>query len=86
MADTTLDPNEHSTPQTVKERIEEMRQDLIALAHCCNRDHQYHEATKIQAMLVSMQDLDIQCADVAAWPPKVDTNNDGDSCWACVDG
>jgi hypothetical protein len=72
--------------QTVKDRLETMRLDLIALAHCCNRDHQYDEAAKIQTMLVTMRQLDIQCADVAAWPPKVDVDSGGDSCWACIDG
>lgn len=71
--------------QTVADRLLEIESDLIALAHCCNLDHQYEEAHKLQLMLTQILTLDIQCADVAAWPPKVNIEKDGTSVWEVID-
>jgi hypothetical protein len=70
---------------TIENRLTEMENDLIALAHCCNRDQQYNEAAKIQVMLTQIQTLDIQCADIAVWPPKINFNEHGDSVWEVVE-
>lgn len=73
-------------PKTVHDWLEDLQRGIIALAHCCNRDGQYNEANKLQGMLVQLASIDIQCSDVAAWPPKVDVDSSGDSAWVCVDG
>jgi hypothetical protein len=69
---------------TIAEHLRQLRQELIALAHCCNLDGQSDEATKVQVLLVQLQTLDIQCADIAVWPPLVHIDEDGETHWECV--
>lgn len=66
---------------TIESRLQEMEHDLIELLHCCNRDHQYTEAGKLQVMLIQLGTVDIQCASIAAWPPKVKIDESGESHW-----
>lgn len=71
--------------RTIQDRLTQMQRDLIDLAYCCNRDHQYNEAIKLQAALAQLDDVDIQCADTAKWPPVVHIEADGVSVWECVE-
>lgn len=91
--DPHLDRDEHESgpqpgpapvPRTVEEWLDQTRRGLIELVHCLNRDSQYGEASKIQAMLHQFEDLDPCVSEIAAWPPVVVESTDGETHWVVV--
>jgi len=55
--------------QTIAQKLTELEQDLVTLAHCCNRDDQYEESAKLQAILIQLGALEEA---LVFWPAGTD--------------